>query len=73
VCEDKKETMSFKNSVNMSLNSTIVANNYDGFGQNSQIVMKKIVLLEPEIKKKKDESSMKSHDISNNCNFILIY
>lgn len=34
----------------------------------SSIVMKKIVLLEPEIKIKKDDSSMKSLDISNDSN-----
>lgn len=72
IIEEKNETISFKNSVNMSLNdgnNGIVSSNKLETNENqnpsSSIIMKKIILLEPEIKTKKDDASLKSLDISN--------
>lgn len=72
IIEEKKEIVSLKNSVNISSNNGnngVVSSKRLETNENqnpsSSIVMRKIVLLEPEMKTKKDDNSIKSLDISN--------
>ena len=79
IIEEKKETASLRNGGNISLNdgnkgyiSSNKLETKENQIQGSSIVMKKIVLLEPESKTKKDDNSIKSLDMSNDSN-ILFY
>jgi hypothetical protein len=77
IIEEKNEYVSLKNSVNINQNKGINANislkkleTNENQNQGSSIVMKRIVLLEPEHKIKKDDNSHKSLDMSNDSNLL---
>ena len=69
--EESFDIISLKNSVNQSMNLSNLGDNNSNFGQNNDIVMKKIVLLKPEVKLNKEERSIISINGSVNCIIIL--
>jgi len=73
--EEKKETVSLRSAVNISFNngkngiaSSSRLETNENQNQSSSVVMRKIVLLEPEIKTKKDENSL---DMSNDSKYFI--
>lgn len=76
--DDKKEIINFKNNMIMNINQNynnpstnfVESENVQNNNQNPPIVMRKIILLDPEVKNKKDENSNLSMNLSNNCKLI---